>query len=189
MNHLESARLTARQADSADVGFFQRLWGDPRVMAYLGSPRSSAETTAALEQSTRMWNQRGFGRWIVLDADGPVGTVKLAPIVIHDRDEVELGYAFAPQFWGRGYATEAATAVLDFAREAVKLDQVVAFAAVGNTASIAVMRRLEFLPAGTFERPRGTHVLYRRPLAGSVQPPAFHQPVVSQSVRSPDPEQ
>ncbi|MFT4167056.1 MAG: GNAT family N-acetyltransferase [Microlunatus sp.] len=153
VTHLKSARLTARPTRESDLLFFQQLWSDPRVMAYLGSPRSPEATRSALEQSTRMWREHGFGRWIVFDAEEPVGTVKLAPVGIHDREEVELGYALAPQFWGRGYAAEAAAAVLGFARETANLDEIVAFALVGNTASIAVMQRLNIRPAGTFERP------------------------------------
>lgn len=60
--------------------------------------------------------------------------------------------------------TEAGGAVIDFVRNELRLDQVVAFALIGNTPSFAVMGRLRFSPDGTFERPAGRHALYRKVL-------------------------
>ena len=102
-----------------------------------------------------------------------MGTAKLAHTTIRQRQEVELGYAFTPEVWGRGYATEAGGAVLDFAGNVLGLDQVVAFALIGNAPSFAVMRRLRFSPDGTFERPAGRHALTARhcdPTPSEVEP-------------------
>ena len=84
--------------------------------------------------------------------------------MVRSKQEIELGYAFTPNVWGRGYTTEAAAAVLDFARTVLDLDEVVPFAMINNAASFGVMRRLEFRPDGTFERPHGLQALYRKPL-------------------------
>lgn len=138
-------------------------------MAHLGGVRSRDETARALDLSVLDWDTVGFGRWIVSDAGGPVGTVKLAHTTIRQHQEVELGYAFTREVWGRGYATEAGGAVLDFAGNVLGLDQVVAFALIDNAPSFAVMRRLRFSPDGTFERPAGRHLLYRKELRSDPQ--------------------
>lgn len=134
-------------------------------MVHLGGVRTADEIARSLDRSVVDWDTVGFGRWIVSNAGGSVGTVKLAQTTIGQHQEIELGYAFTPEVWGRGYATEASGAVINFARTVLRLDQVVAFALIGNTSSLAVMRRLRFDPDGTFERPAGTHALYRKRLA------------------------
>lgn len=168
MAWIASARLVGRPAAAEDAPFFERLWADPLVMTHLGGVRSRKETAQALDLSVHDWESVGFGRWIVSDAGGPVGTVRLGHATIREQHEVELGYAFAPEVWGRGYATEAGGAVLDFAGSVLGLDQVVAFALIGNAPSLAVMKRLQFTADGTFERPAGRHALYRKALRSDV---------------------
>jgi [ribosomal protein S5]-alanine N-acetyltransferase len=168
---IESERLIGRPAAVEDAPFFERLWADPRVMAHLGGMRSADETARALELSATDWEANGFGRWVVSDACGPVGTVKLAQTTVRDHHEIELGYAFLPAVWGRGYATEVGGVVIDFARKVLELDQLVAFALISNAPSVAVMKRLAFKPDGTFERPAGRHALFRKELRSDVCSP------------------
>lgn len=168
VTQIESARLIGRPAAAEDAPFFERLWADPQVMAHLGGVRSADESARALELSATDWQAHGFGRWVVSDASGSVGTVKLAQTTVRDHHEIELGYAFLPAVWGRGYATEIGGAVIDLARNVLGLDQLVAFALIGNAPSIAVMQRLAFKPDGTFERPAGRHALYRKELCFDV---------------------
>ena len=83
---------------------------------------------------------------------------------------VEIGWRLAAAHWGRGYATEAARAVLAHAWDVVGLDEVVSFTTAGNERSRAVMTRLgmRYDPADDFDHPRlppghplRRHVLYR----------------------------
>jgi RimJ/RimL family protein N-acetyltransferase len=85
---------------------------------------------------------------------------------------IEVGWRLARIAWGRGYATEAATAALDFAFERLGLDEVVSFTTPLNRRSVAVMRRLGMTrgEADDFDHPRTPpghvlrrHVLYRMP--------------------------
>jgi RimJ/RimL family protein N-acetyltransferase len=83
---------------------------------------------------------------------------------------VEVGWRFRPQFWGRGYATEAARLALDYGFNTLKLSEIVSFTAVDNQRSRRVMERIGMRrdPAGDFDHPRvpeghplRRHVLYR----------------------------
>jgi RimJ/RimL family protein N-acetyltransferase len=92
---------------------------------------------------------------------------------------VEVGWRLARSAWGRGWATEAATAVLAAAFGPLGLPEVVSFTATTNERSQAVMRRIGMAPAGSFEHPRlpaghrlRTHVLYRAEAGSWVRPPA-----------------
>jgi [ribosomal protein S5]-alanine N-acetyltransferase len=87
----------------------------------------------------------GFGTWAVTrHTDGAVlgycGLVLFPDL--DGRAEVEIGYRLAREHWGQGYATEAALAVRDFARERLALTRLVALIDPGNIASVAVARKL-----------------------------------------------
>jgi hypothetical protein len=98
------------------VDFFHRLWSDERVAQTIGGVRQRAQVTQTVERSIEHWESHGFGRWVLLRENAPVGTVKLEAWANDGVPEVELGYALLPGNWGVGYATEAAAGALDQAR-------------------------------------------------------------------------
>jgi len=160
-------RLQARPVTANDLPVFERLWGDERVGRTLGGARGRAQVQEVLSEAADHWCKWGFGRWLLQAGEEPVGTVKLARCEIAGLPEVELGYALFPEFWGAGYATEAASGALDFGRDAAGLREVVAFALVSNTASFAVMQRLGFRYELDLELPAGPHGLHRLALNSS----------------------
>ena len=147
---------------------------DPAVMAYFPAPLTTAESDALANALEAHHAARGFGLW-ALEIPGiapfagfvglsvPGFTAPFTPCV-------EIGWRRAAAHWGRGYATEAARAVLAHAWDVVGLDEVVSFTTAGNLRSRAVMRRLGMRhdPADDFDHPRlppdhplRPHVLYR----------------------------
>jgi RimJ/RimL family protein N-acetyltransferase len=79
--------------------------------------------------------------------------------------EVDLGYAFLPEFWGLGHAREAAAACLAFGRDALGLRTLLAIVSPGNSASIRLLEALAFHPTGRRELTPGDEVeIYRRDL-------------------------
>ncbi|SDF80094.1 Protein N-acetyltransferase, RimJ/RimL family [Blastococcus aurantiacus] len=165
MSTFTTARLRARPVTVDDVPLFERLWADERVGRTLGGVRDRAQVQQALVEAESHWRRWGFGRWLLYDDHGPVGTVKLAHCEIDGRTEVELGYAVLPECWGVGYATEGSAGALEHARDVIGLGEVVAFALVTNAASLAVMRRLGFRHERYLARPAGLHELRRLVLA------------------------
>jgi RimJ/RimL family protein N-acetyltransferase len=111
--------------------------------------------------------ERGWGLWAV-EADGVfIGFVGLNEPRF--RPGVEIGWRFARHAWGHGYATEAAQAVLEFARDALGLDEVISFTSTTNMRSQRVMERIGMThdPRDDFDHPNvddprlRRHVLYR----------------------------
>jgi RimJ/RimL family protein N-acetyltransferase len=143
------------------VDFFHRLWSDERVAQTIGGVRQRAQVTQTVERSIEHWESHGFGRWVLLRDNAPVGTVKLEAWANDGAPEVELGYALLPGNWGVGYATEAAAGALEQAR-LLGLREVVAFALLTNLPSLAVIRRLGFDYERELLLEGGRHALYRR---------------------------
>ncbi len=168
---LETPRLALRELALADAGFILRLVNEPAWRRFIGDPgvRSLDGARAYVERVRGSYARHGFGLWRVELKDGgtPVG---LAGLLKREAlDDVDVGFAFLEEHRGRGYATEAAGAVLAHGRRAFGLERVVAVASPGNAASIRVLEKLGF----RFERmvalqPGGDEVqLYARPPAAA----------------------
>jgi ribosomal-protein-alanine N-acetyltransferase len=145
MPEIETGRLRLRPfaPDDADV-YYQRIFGDPDVTKYLRGRRSitRADMPALLTRLIDQWTQQGFGFWAVTDkSDGQlIGHCGLK--YLDATTEIEIAYALAKSHWGRGFATEAARAVLRFGFEELKLDRIVAVAVPENAASRRVLEKI-----------------------------------------------
>ncbi len=164
---LRTSRLLLRPWRDEDVAAFAELSADPAVMEYLAPlPGWAARARAH-------WEEHGFGQWVIEIAGeaGFIGVVGLNTISYeaHFTPAVEVAWRFARAYWGRGYATEAARAALDYGFEKLALAEIVATMVPANQRSRRVMERLgmtrvpeadfdvPYLPQGPLKR----HVLYR----------------------------
>lgn len=121
------------------------LYSDEAAMALLGGPRDVAGTRAALERSMNQQEQDGYSFWAVIEREsgllvGEAGLFPLSP----DGPDVALGYALGSAYWGRGYATEAARAVLAEAFGPLGLPRLVAITREANAGSRRVLEKLNF---------------------------------------------
>lgn len=118
---------------------------DVDVMADLGGPLTRGASDDKLERFRRTFEVHGITRWVVTNRMGRfLGYCGLVP---HTDDHplgqhYDIGWRLIRSVWGHGYATEAATAALDDAFERVGLPEVLAYTAVDNVRSQAVMTRL-----------------------------------------------
>ncbi len=89
-------------------------WTLPDVRRFLfdGEALSAAEVTGTIEESARDFNEGGYGIWFIEDGTELVGTTGLRPL---EDLGLEIFYSLAPGSWGKGYATEAARAVVEHA--------------------------------------------------------------------------
>jgi len=169
---LETHRLKLRQWRKSDFPAFALINGDPVVMEYFPSTLSETESNAMALKIQSLISERGWGFWAVEDKVskkfiGFVGLhVPLAKLPFSPC--VEIGWRLASKFWGKGYATEAASAALNVAFGRLNLVKVYSFAPKGNAKSRAVMERLHMVNTHqNFEHPSipaghrlREHVLY-----------------------------
>ncbi|NND67056.1 MAG: GNAT family N-acetyltransferase [Halioglobus sp.] len=143
---MNTARLQLRQWREDDLPHFAAINADPEVMRYFPAPLSREESDHMATRCRELKATRGWGLWAVeeLDTRRFIGFVGLHE-PSHDLPFapcVEIGWRLAREFWGRGYATEAARRVLRYAFERLALDEIVSFTSVINLPSRAVMERL-----------------------------------------------
>ncbi len=161
---LRTRRLLLRPFRAEDVDAYAAMCADPEVMRYLsaaGQPLSRAEAWRQMAMFSGHWQLRGFGTWVVEEADGGtfVGRVGLHyPEGFPDR---ELGWAICRRFWGRGLASEAARAVADHAFRTLGWDHVISLILPGNARSIKLAERLGAVPAGVATVQEIEHLVYR----------------------------
>lgn len=173
VTEISTSRLLLRQWRASDLEPFAQLNADPEVMEHFPATLSGEQSDQMVGRLNARIDEQGWGLWAV-EAPGAapfIGFVGLnqVPFEAHFTPAVEVGWRLARQFWGFGYATEAASAALDFAFEQLKCEQVVSFTASTNLRSMKVMQRLGMTsdPAEDFDHPNvastqlARHVLYR----------------------------
>jgi RimJ/RimL family protein N-acetyltransferase len=169
---LRTPRVLLRRWVSTDRPAFAALNADTRVMEHFASVLTRLESDAFADRIEQHFERHGFGFWAV-EIPGIVpfaGFVGLAvpKFEAHFMPCVEIGWRLSPDYWGWGYATEAAREVLSFAFDELLLDEVVSFTVPKNQRSRRVMERIGMVhnPADDFEHPNQPepwrhHVLYR----------------------------
>jgi [ribosomal protein S5]-alanine N-acetyltransferase len=164
---IETERLIGERLPEEHFDALRAFDTDAEVMATLGGVRSANETWEQLRSGLEHWERNGFGPWIfrARESGEVVGTAALRRVQIEGRDEVEVGYRVAAAWWGRGIATEMATALVGVARDRLRLEEIVAFTLPHNVGSRRVMEKSGFRYEREIEWARLPHVLYRQRLA------------------------
>src|SRR5262249_4484290 len=139
---IETDRLRLRMLRDSDLDDLAALFADPDVMRYVGNglPTTRAEAEKALTSIIAHWERHGFGRWAVEDryTNEFIGYSGLRSLF----GTPEVVYHFMKNQWGKGFATEVATASLDFGFNRRGFDRIVAIAKPENAASIHVMDKI-----------------------------------------------
>lgn len=147
MSIIESARLSLREIRAEDAPFILEVLTDPDFIANVGD-RGVHDLAAARryvsDHLLASYRSHGFGLYMVELRAGaaPLGICGLLRRPVHP--DIEIGFAFVPRARGQGYALEAARATLQFARDTLGLDRIVALTAPHNRPSIKVLERLGF---------------------------------------------
>jgi [ribosomal protein S5]-alanine N-acetyltransferase len=167
-DRIESERLIFRRIEQADFEFFARIHADPIVARYLGNgkPRSIQETHELLERYFDSYKSLELGPLaVVRKSDGVlIGRCGLSdmalevntasgelPRIWYQRSQVpagtnvifeqELGYTFDRNYWGQGYASEAAARVFEYASSTIPFRRIVSVIHPDNTASIKIAKK------------------------------------------------
>ncbi len=170
---METKRLILRNWLPTDYHQFAELNSDPTVMEFFPKTLSQSESNAFAEKSKTLISKNGWGLWAVeIKTRGSfIGYVGLhRPHLKYPFSPfVEIGWRLSKEFWGYGYATEAAREALKFAFESLELYEVVSFTSLQNKRSQSVMERLDMIntqenfkhPSLPDNHPLCEHVLYK----------------------------
>ncbi len=141
---LETARLVLRPLRDEDLEPMARLLGDRQALALWGEPLHREGARRWIERNRGRYASHGFGRCaVVLRATGElVGDCGLAPTIVEDTPEIELGWIVARPHWGDGIATEAGRAWRDHAFTQLGLARIVSMISEENIASRRVAEKI-----------------------------------------------
>jgi len=169
---VRTERLLLRPWRDDDLPPLRAMNADPEVMACFPAPLTAEESDALAARLRAAYAERGWGVWAVeLHGQGFAGMVGLQVPAWQTPFGpcVEVLWRLARSHWGKGLATEAARAALDYGFGTLGLAEIVAFTALPNVRSRAVMERLGMEQVGEFDHPSladghrlRRHVLYRK---------------------------
>ena len=145
MQIIETPRLTLRYITIRDSKALIPILGDREVMRYsIIGVHNRPRIRQFIEQRLLSYLECGFGLYAVVNKENQelIGYCGFFVQSVDDRKEVEIGYRLAKKYWGQGYATEAAKAVLKYGREKYNFKRFVCLIDPENTRSINVAKKL-----------------------------------------------
>lgn len=176
-NVIETERLYLRQWLPSDFAIFAEINADPEVMKYFPKLLSPKVSDIIANKCQQLIADQGWGLWAVGLKDGIKASDDFIGFVGLNKTHADMSFAPAVEiawrlhkdYWGQGYATEAARASLAFAFSELALDEVVSFTAVINQPSQRVMQRIGmtdmqdnfYHPALNADHRLAEHVLYK----------------------------
>ena len=148
-----SARLVLRMFRESDLDAYAAMCGDPEVMRYLGDgyPLTRAEAWRNMAMVLGHWQLRGFGLWAVEERATGLLAGRVGCWQPEGWPGLEIGWALRREFWGRGYATEAAQTVMADAFSRLERPRLISLIHPQNGGSIAVAVRLGMRLQGSTE--------------------------------------
>lgn len=143
----ETERLILRRFTVDDAQFILTLLNEPSFLRYIGDKKVRNLEDARqyiLNGPIASYEQNGFGLLLVelKDSHTPIGMCGLLKRA--ELPDADIGFAFQPAYWSKGFAFEAAAAVLQDARERLRLERILAITSLENESSIKLLQRLGF---------------------------------------------
>ena len=150
---IETERLLLRKIVPTDAPFFFGLFNSKGWLKYIGDRNIKTVADAEkqlLEKYIPSYQTNGFGSYMVLEK---VTGAAIGTCGIYKRERLDypdIGFAFMPAYFKRGYGYEAAKAVLDYANDILNLPTILAFTVKENTASIKLLEKLGLKQTGVY---------------------------------------
>ncbi len=142
---LETDRLILRKLCADDAEFVLELLNEPSFLRYIGDKgvRNLGDARRyILNGPVDSYAKNGFGLYLVELKENrlPIG---ISGLVKRDTlPDADIGFAFLPAYWSKGYAVESAAAVMNYARETLKLDRILAITSLDNDASAKLLGKI-----------------------------------------------
>jgi len=145
MKVLETERLVLRRLSSDDAEFILELLNQPSFLRYIGDKgvRTTEDAVRYIQSGpVASYERFGFGLYLVemKETRVPIGMCGLLK-----RDtlpDADVGFAFLPNYWSQGYASEAASGVMQYGRDVLRLRRIVAITSLDNDASIRLLEKI-----------------------------------------------
>lgn len=164
---IETERLILREMIfSDDLGMFE-LDSNPEVHRFLGNNpvKHIDESRLYIENLRNQYEENGIGRWAVILKEtnefiGWSGIKLIKESINNHQNFYEIGYRFIQKHWGKGYATEAGLAFVDFAFNQIKAENLYAYADSGNVNSRRILEKIGLHSVNFFEHEEEEHIWY-----------------------------
>jgi len=159
----QSARLLLRELEPGDADAIFDLLGDPEAMRYFPSVGTREDAAAWIERQRQRYRIFNYGLWaVVLRESGEVlGDCGPTWHEVQDELQLEVGYHFRRRYWGHGFATEAARAVMQWSFDNVPVSHLISLIRPENLPSRRVAERNSMLPHASVTWRGFEHLVYR----------------------------
>lgn len=170
--YIETPRLILRDWKEEDIPVFAELNSNDQVMEFFLKKLSYQETLDFYNRIRKEFASRGYGLYAVEKKENHafIGYVGLHDITfdVDFAPAVEIGWRLIPEVWNQGYATEAASACLEYAKKTLGLKELYSFTSLPNKRSERVMQKIGIVKSKEFDHPLVSpdhplcrHVLYK----------------------------
>ena len=147
---IETSRLLLRRPTNDDMLIAESLWRDEKVREFLGGIISDDLIKQKVVELQNHWDLYQFGQCVVFDKSAKkiIGLCGLD----HSEDGIELCYMFFSEFWGKGFAREAATSCIDYGFNTLKFNKIIAITQEANIKSCQLLQMIGMEHIKSFER-------------------------------------
>ncbi|MGF1789433.1 GNAT family N-acetyltransferase [Photobacterium profundum] len=169
MNIIETERLTIRWLIEDDAEFIYRLYNTDSFLQFVGDKNLQTIDDARkylLTGALNMYERIGMGLYMV-ELKSDKTALGISGLIKRDSlNDIDIGYGFLPEFEGKGYAYEAGVALKSYAKDALKIERLVAITTADNKRSITLLEKLGLDFESTVEEPDNQPALrlYAMPL-------------------------
>jgi ribosomal-protein-alanine N-acetyltransferase len=145
---IHTKRLYLRALEENDIDNLMHIWGNSEVMKFSGGAGTYDMEKRSLSFYMNLQKEKGYAPYAVILKDNNVfiGVCGFNPP--HDGGSVEIMYHFAKPFWGKGYATESAIAVINYVKSNLDFHELSAYVDPNNQKSMRVLEKLGFTYEG-----------------------------------------
>jgi RimJ/RimL family protein N-acetyltransferase len=140
IEEIETTHLRLCRPTTEDVLILRDLWRDEQVRQFLGGIISEEVIEGKIVFLQQHWNGHGFGQWTIREKD--IDQITGLCGLHHSDEGIEISYMFFPAFWGRGRATEAASASLNHGFRLLEVERIVAITQEANRGSCRLLEKV-----------------------------------------------
>lgn len=142
--YIEADKIIIREFKHSDLNDLHTILSNPVVMQYsVHGPYTLEQTEALLTETISNYTKQFYGIYAVelKNTKKVIGFFGLSPQKINDEEDIELGYRFAEEYWGNGFATEGAIACINYAFTNLNLKRIISIIDPKNIASARVAEK------------------------------------------------